>query len=416
MARFAESSGRDINVSYPYAWRYRDYVIDSVNRDKPYNQFIREQIAGDLLPFRDDKDRAEKLTATAFLAVGSRALNEMNPRQFALDQADEQIDAVFQATMGLTVACARCHDHKFDPISQKDYTAVAGIFLSTKTLYGVPGLQQGRNAAKPLALPEDAGLAKVSSPISKTEIQQLIARYDEMNREMEEMRVERFRMIQQANSSGTQPTQDVQRDFVRRQALERQKGIVEAKLMEYDDDGNPLALSMGVVDKTSATSAPSFARFVSRDIRDRSGFDSITDSPFFARGDLEMAGDKIPRGVPSLFGNADQVSIPADTSGRLQLADWIVDEQNPLTARVAVNRIWNWLIGQGIVAGVDNFGTTGNEPSHPALLDYLSKKFQSHWSVKQIVREIVLSATYQQASTFDEGKQPSIRTMLSSGE
>jgi mono/diheme cytochrome c family protein len=407
VARFAESSGRDINITYPYAWRYRDYVIDSVNQDKPYDDFIREQLAGDLLPSKNDRDRASKLTATGLLAVGSRALNEMNPRQFALDQADEQIDTVFQATMGLTVACARCHDHKFDPIPQKDYTAVAGIFLSTKTLYGVPGLQQGRNAAKPLALPEEANLPHILPSIAKSEVQQMVARYREITGEMEEMQQERIRMFREMQSKGGSPTPDIQRDVVRRQALERQKGQVESKLMEYDDNGNPVALAMGVLDKPRGSSTnftPPFARFVGRDMRDRTPFDAITDSPFFARGDLEMAGDKIPRGVPNLFGTAAGVKIPSDSSGRLELANWIVDPKNPMTSRVAVNRVWNWLLGQGLVTSVDNFGTTGSEPSHPELLDYLASRFRKHWSTKTLVREIVLTATYRQASTFDEAK------------
>jgi hypothetical protein len=398
VARFAESSGRDINISYPYAWRYRDYVIDSFDRDKPYDQFLVEQLAGDLLPYQNSQDQAEKLVATGFLAVGSRALNEMNPRQFALDQADEQIDAVFQATMGLTVACARCHDHKFDPIPQKDYTAVAGIFLSTKTLYGVPGLQQGRNSAKPLALPDDAKLPHVLAAVPKKSIDDMVQNFDEITREMDEMRRERFQQMAQSGNSV-----DLQREVRRRQTLERQKGNLEARLMEYDDSGRPVALTMGVLDKPAVSNASTpFPRFVSRDFRGRTGFETISDSPFFARGELDLAGDKIPRGVPNILGNADQVTLNPSSSGRLELAQWIVDRNNPMTARVAVNRIWNWLIGQGIVASVDNFGTTGNQPTHPALLDYLAKSFQENWSTKALVRQIVLSATYQQASTFHE--------------
>ncbi len=400
VARYAESTGRDINVSTPYAWRYRDYVIDSFNKDKSYSQFLREQVAGDLLDHRDSKEEAEHLIATGLLAVGSRAINEMNPRQFALDQADEQIDTVFQATMGLTVACARCHDHKFDPIPQKDYTAVAGIFLSTKTLFGVPSVRQTRVTAKPLGLPADANLAVTAKPISKAGVEDLLARLKDVQGEMEEMRQELFRSMQ---GNGNNPSMDAQRQLQRRFALESQKGQLESRIMEYDDDGNPVPLAMAVIDKPATSNSNQYTRYVSRDFRNRSsGFESITDSPFFSRGDLEMAGDTVARGVPSLFGNAQNVSIPSNTSGRLQLADWIVDPSNPMTTRVAVNRVWNWLIGQGLVTSVDNFGTTGSTPSHPELLDYLAKKFQSHWSTKKLVREIVMSATYQQSSAHQE--------------
>ncbi len=128
VARFAESTGKDINLAFPHAWRYRDYVIAAFNKDKPYDQFLREQIAGDLLPAKDDKQRAEQLVATGFLAIGTKSVNQANPRQFALDLADEQIDTVSQGLLGVTAACARCHDHKFDPIPQRDYYATGGHF------------------------------------------------------------------------------------------------------------------------------------------------------------------------------------------------------------------------------------------------------------------------------------------------
>ncbi len=120
VARYAESSGREFNVAYPNAWRYRNWVIEAINQDMPYDQFLTKQIAGDLIAAKNDLDKANNLIATGFLALGSKPLNERNPRQFAVDQADEQIDATFQASMGLTFACARCHDHKFDPVSQRD--------------------------------------------------------------------------------------------------------------------------------------------------------------------------------------------------------------------------------------------------------------------------------------------------------
>ena len=169
VARFAESSGKDVNIAFPHAWRYRDYVIAAFNADKPFDQFIREQIAGDLLPSKDQKEQAELLVATGFLAIGTKGLNEMNPRQFALDVADEQIDAVSQAVLGLTVSCARCHDHKFDPIPQRDYYALAGIFLSTETRYGTAQGIQNRHGAELIELPTSAGAQTLNKTLPPEE-------------------------------------------------------------------------------------------------------------------------------------------------------------------------------------------------------------------------------------------------------
>ncbi len=180
VARFAETTGRDVNVTMPEAWRYRDYVIDAFHADKPFDQFIREQIAGDLLPDSGDADRAKKLIATGFLAVGPKPLNGTDPRQFAVDLADEQIDTVSQAFMGMTVSCARCHDHKFDPISQKDYTALAGILLSTETRFGTVGGVQGRNASTLVEIPASAGLKKIDRRVDPAVYAQKKAEYDKI--------------------------------------------------------------------------------------------------------------------------------------------------------------------------------------------------------------------------------------------
>lgn len=153
VARYGESSGKEVNMTYPQAWRYRDYVIDAFNEDKPYDCFVREQVAGDLLPIDGDEEWQTNLTATGFLALGPKGLNERNPRQFALDVADEQIDTTTQAVLGITVACARCHDHKSDPIPTTDYYALSGIFQSTQTFFGTVNAATNRRGTKLLELP-----------------------------------------------------------------------------------------------------------------------------------------------------------------------------------------------------------------------------------------------------------------------
>ncbi|MDB6137996.1 MAG: Protein of unknown function (DUF1553)/Protein of unknown function (DUF1549)/Planctomycete, partial [Verrucomicrobiaceae bacterium] len=147
VARYAESSGKEVNILYPHAWRYRDYVVDSFNKDKPYDQFIREQIAGDLLKFDNKRQQAEQIIATGFLAIGPKSHNQRDRRQFTMDVVDEQIDTISQSMLGLTLACARCHDHKFDPVGQRDYYALAGIFLSTDTLFGTHRALQNNQAS-----------------------------------------------------------------------------------------------------------------------------------------------------------------------------------------------------------------------------------------------------------------------------
>ena len=150
VARYAESSGKETNVVYPFAWRYRDYVIAASNKDKPYDQFVKEQLAGDLLSSKNDTEKAEHLIATGYLAIGSKSHNERNPRQFQLDLADEQIDAFSQGMLGVTISCARCHDHKFDPIPTKDYYAIAGIFASTETKCGTTCRRSWISRANPM--------------------------------------------------------------------------------------------------------------------------------------------------------------------------------------------------------------------------------------------------------------------------
>ena len=162
VARFAESSGKT-NFTYPQAWRYRDWAIASFNADKPYDRFVREQIAGDLLPADDDRSRAEQIIATGFLALGSKAHDAENRGQYSLDVIDEQIEASTRAFLGLTVACARCHDHKMDPIPQRDYYALSGIFRSTQTCSGtLAGVFPNFNASPLIELPPGAGAPRPS--------------------------------------------------------------------------------------------------------------------------------------------------------------------------------------------------------------------------------------------------------------
>jgi hypothetical protein len=360
IARFAESSGRASNFAYPHAWRYRDYVIAAFNADKPYDRFIREQLAGDLLTAKDDNDKAELTIATGFLAIGPKSLDERNPRQFQMDVADEQIDATFQAFQALTVACARCHDHKFDPIPQKDYYAVAGIFRSTETCYGTIRLIQSNHPAPLISLPKGAEVTVALEPLSAD-------RKSSIDKQIQDLK------DQSSKLTGT--TQDT---FLQRLFINNRTSVLQAQLDLYESDGTPKNLAMGV-----------------RDSRIPSDANVLT------RGEVSQPAERVSRGFPQVL-TSKQPRIRSG-SGRLELADFIASPDNPLTARVMANRTWLHLIGKGVVATPDNFGANGLPPTDQALLDNLALTFiDNGWSVKKLIRTIVLSRTYQLSSQFNE--------------
>ena len=400
VARYAESSGKDVNLAYPAAWRYRDYVIDAFNADKPFDQFIREQVAGDLLPAGSDRQRAENLVATGFLALGPKGLNEQNPRQFHLDLADEQIDTVSQAFLGLTVACARCHDHKFDPVSQREYYALAGVFLSTDTRYGTPSGLQNRHPTPLLELPAGAGALVLEQTLAAEERRRMEKQLAEARQEMEASVRERF---------GNRNEPPDPRKQARLLVLATQIGMLESELGAFDPAGRARPLAMGAVDLPASTAdipapATPFERLRQRFLGRPPEYAIIGDSAFHVRGEVGQPGEKVPRAFPAVLRPAAS-AIPPGTSGRLEFAEALVAEANPLTSRVFVNRVWHWIFGSGLVSTPDNFGTSGRAPSHPELLDHLAWEFRRDgWSVKRLVRRLVLSRTYQLDSVFDEGR------------
>jgi hypothetical protein len=379
VARYADSVGKTRNVPFPYAWRYRNYVIDSFNQDKPYNKFLQEQIAGDLLPHKSDSDREENLIATGFLALGSMDLNERDNEQFMLDRIDDQMDTLSRATMGLTLACARCHDHKFDPISQNDYYAVAGIFNSTATMSGTQNRQGGsKQYFQPSLL---VGLDKIHTPSKPNS-------NNESNRERIGSLRAKLEEIQSQAKIGNLSKAD------------------RAELKErYVRLRNQLeALSQGSNDAAKAKSAKAkkskYQDNVEIDPKAKLAMAAIEgevdDLALRVRGEPDIKGDVIPRGFPVVFKNVPAPRLTDNSSGRRELATWLTSREHPLTSRVMVNRIWAHLMGRGIVETVDNFGVSGAAPTHPQLLDHLASRFvDGGWSIKTMIRNIVLSRTYR---------------------
>jgi hypothetical protein len=402
VARYAESSGKDVNIAYPHAWRYRDYVIAAFNEGTPFDQFIREQIAGDLLPATNDQQRAKQLVATGFLAIGVKSHNEQNPVQFHLDLADEQIDTMSQAILGMTISCARCHDHKFDPIPQRDYYALAGVFLSTDTRFGTALGVQNRRASELIKLPEGASVPVIAKRMSADERARKERRLGELRKELAEG-------IRERAAAGNRPRDGANQ--LQRLRSVQEIGLLEAELKAFDENGTANALAMGAVDLPATGPAGLFGRMDRRRVtanpvamfRERQRarpqqFAAVGDARLYARGDVDKPGEKVPRGFPAAL-SAQDIAIQGG-SGRLELAEWLTSDANPLAARVFVNR--TWLFGRGFVESCDNFGTTGMKPSNQALLDTLAVRFvASGWNVKALIREIVLSRAYGLSSTYD---------------
>lgn len=360
VARYAESTGPSRNIPYPHAWKYRDYVIDAVNRDVPFDRYIQEQVAGDLLPSATAAERDRLLIATGFLALGAKDVNQRFKVRFTMDNVDEQIDTLTRSTLALTVSCARCHDHKFDPIPVTDYYALAGIFTSTDNGAGVRSKMGGAG----LEYYDPKMLAKLGPalpPVDSEKVKHLEAEIAVAKEKWEAIR---------GTPEGLKPAADgrpTQRPY--RLKLESLQG----ELLALTD--------------------PASFGYAAHGLREGK---VIADTEVRIRGEAERLGPAVSRGFLTAVSILNTSKINPTQSGRLELAQWLTSPQNPLTSRVIVNRIWQHLFGQGIVKTVDNFGVNGDRPSHPELLDYLAKQFINNgWSVKKLVREVALSHTYR---------------------
>lgn len=367
VARYGESTGPSRNIPYPHAWKYRDYVLDAVNRDVPFDRFIQEQVAGDLLPAEGDAERDRLLTATGFLALGVKDVNQRFKVRFQMDNVDEKIDTVSRSVLALTVSCARCHDHKFDPIPTTDYYSLAGIFTSTDDGAGVRNKMGGGG----LDYYDPTNLVRLSSntpPPPAEEVAALQAKVEAAKKEWDDIRGTPEGLKRGPNG------QPVQRPF--RVKYERLQG----QLLELTD---PAARGEAVHGAREAA--------------------VIADTPVRIRGEAERLGPAVPRGFLTTFAVPGAPAVDPAHSGRLELARWLTSPANPLTPRVVVNRAWLHLFGRGIVVTADNFGSTGDKPSHPELLDYLAARFVADgWSQKKLIRTLVLSHAYQLGSEAPE--------------
>jgi hypothetical protein len=505
VVRFSESTGGGRTMILPDSWRYRDYVIESLNADKPYDRFLTEQIAGDLLPDTDPKIRRENLIATTYLALGPSNYELQDKELLRMEVIDEQVDTVGRTFLSMTLGCARCHDHMFDPISAKDYYALAGIFHSTKTvehsnvskwlLADLPPVNEEEanllaahtdyrrrfDAAKKAIKDAEDALAKLKSDdslrdgivvddddgdtsvtktgewVASTIVKKWVGKgylHDRTGTdglreitftpELPESGPYEVR-VAYCGGAGRSTSVPV---TVRHDGGETTVNIDQSKTPSIDglltkvgifefSKGKPCSVTVSnkgkadgvviadavqwlpakkVVDTRteideerealnkrieklhkelkevvkSETKKPALQTMTVRD-EAKPG-----DCHLSINGNVHEPGDVIPRSFPEVIQTRYQAEFTDASSGRLELAKWLTAEDHPLTARVMVNRIWKHLIGSGIVQTPDNFGSTGMAPTHPELLDSLALQFiENGWSIKSMVREIVLSRSYR---------------------
>jgi mono/diheme cytochrome c family protein len=371
VVRFAETNSFERDGVKANAWRYRDYVIRSFNDDKPYGQFIREQLAGDELP----EVTTDSIIATGYYRLGLWDDEPADPLQARYDELDDIVATTSQVFLGLTVNCARCHDHKIDPIPQADYYRLLAFFHDIQS-YGVRSDQRSFNQTE------------ISSPEIAAAHQKLDAQKRQVESQLtgiEQRGIEQMSAEDQRNSEGR-----------------GRAALLKEKLQDYLNDADwrrygQLQAEMARLNATKLPpreSALSLARCLVKP----------PPTHILMRGNAHVAGDEVQPGFPAIFAQSDPVipapSPEAKSSGRRSvLANWIASPGNMLTARVMANRVWQHHFGRGIVRSTNNFGYLGDPPTHPELLDWLAQAFvDGGWRFKPLHKLIVMSSTYRMSS------------------
>jgi hypothetical protein len=433
VARYADSWGHIHDDDNPNAWRFRDYVIRAFNEDKPYDRFIVEQLAGDEV----EEVTHDTLIATGFHRIGPRVLfrEKQNPH-YRYDYLDDMIGTTSRAFLGLTVSCARCHDHKFDPITQLDYYRMMAVFfpyIDYDHPLAPPEVIAGHEARRAAIEPKIRALTRqvreIEEPYREAAFQRKLNTYPEdvrvAVRTPEEERTPGQKLIaaQMLSIRNTVARQIVLSDADRaaRAALQKKLRELRAQLPE----SLPVAAGIRDGDYRFTPDGPGDTPVPGTTAkRIRPDFEgSFVPQPgkpyqpppcYFPALAEPGKGKPIEPGFLSVITGGGPAKIPALPEGRLSsgrrraLAEWVASPENPLTARVMVNRIWHHHFGRGIVATPSNFGKMGSPPSHPELLDWLATEFiRQRWSVKRMHRLIMTSQTYRMASAFD---RPANRT------
>ncbi|QDV81118.1 DUF1553 domain-containing protein [Planctomycetes bacterium TBK1r] len=501
----------------PEAWRYRDYLIWSYANDRPFDQMIRDQIAGDLLACDDITETQQRAIATGFLALGNSNLEDQDKTKLEFDHIDEQLETIGRAFLAQTIGCARCHDHKFDPIPTRDYYALAGIMRSTtplkhanlskwiekplpldpsdeahyravqsradvvaaelKTLQSLETGNAGKDtrmvSVDSLAgvVMDDADASYVGAWTESTFVKPYVGagyRHDgttgqgskSVTFDPVDLPTGRYEVRMSYTSHDNRATNAIVKVFSANESTkvrvnqrrrppidglwislgvfpfekegqsfvivsnENADGCVIVDAIQFlPIDGQPAAAKTSADAKADDVDLAAVAarrkelsaelKQLQSELNRRPKYLTVSESEpreeiaVRVRGNVHQLGDTVRRGFLTAIGPAQRYAdrIGTDGSGRVELAEWIADPSNPLTARVYANRVWSWLMGEGLVATENNFGTTGESPSHPELLDTLAGTLIEHgWSTKSLVRTIVCSDTYRRAVTADPAR------------
>src|SRR5262245_37065016 len=378
VVRYADTAGDNSDYPIPQMVKFRDWVIAAINRDMPYDQFVTEQLAGDLLPATGGADRYAKLIATGYLANARRFGSYEEERYPWHLTIEDTIDNLGRTFLGLTINCARCHDHKFDPLSQEDYYALYGFFSSTR--YPRPGIELDKVQRDfvPLAPVDQAAAAEARR---KDRLAELAAKVKALTTE---------------KSAADKALKEAEKADEK----ERKEKIAEAK-KRVDDLTAKIKAAKKDQEDFEKVPFPFDTAYAVVEGKTE-GKRKVGNACVQIKGDPERLGREVPRRFPTVLGGQG-LAPDAKGSGRLELAKWITDRKNPLTARVMVNRIWQYHFGRAIVPTPSHFGKPGPPPSHPELLDYLASQFvDSGWSAKAMHRRIMLSRAYQLSSQDDE--------------
>ena len=526
VSRFAESMSLR-GILLKHAWRYRDYVIEAFNEDRPYDQFLAQQLAGDLLKSASVDEQRRNLVATTFLMMGDTLLENQNKSQLDMDFVDEQLDVIGKGLLAQTITCARCHDHKFDPIPTHDYYAMAGIL---KNIQGLKHSNVSSFMEVPLPLSDEAQReleihnssvvrlqseintlkAKLKPQSSKTfpkivaasSLPGIVVDDDDVKvvgkwtHSVHSKHYIGKRYIHDANKGKGNKTlsfipklpadgdyevrfafsygdgrasnvpvtvfsaageKTIIVDMCKAPPLEGRfislgtfrfeaneksyvfisnkgtNGVLTADAVQFLPVGDGTKVADTQASKARGNLAAAEQKTLKKSMEKLTAdlaalrkqqptramvMSAIerakpTDLKIHIRGSIDNLGASAPRGVLQVANYGPAPKMPTGSSGRLELAHWIVDPANPLTSRVMANRVWHWLIGAGLVRTVDNFGTTGESPSHPELLDHLAVQFvQQGWSVKKLIRTIVLSRTYRLSSVRGEQQEDAENRLL----
>ena len=392
VVRYADTNGFELDADRTHAWRYRDYIIDSFNRDKPYDQFIKEQIAGDEM-FPNNK---EALIATGYLRAGQEHLvsGNIDPEVSREEVLTEIATSVGQTFLGLTVNCARCHNHKFDPILQADYYRLQAVFGGAKgkdveiaTPEEKAAWETADKAYKARLKPVEDALTALAKPYEDRIIEEKLATLDPKLQAAwkvpKDKRTDEQKVLAENANSQVEPTWDI---------------VVAAMTPEDREKRAKLRVQLHEVEATEPDPLPTAYAYVNTGEPAPQAF-------VLRMGDPHNPLDPVVPAVPTVL--KASYEIPTTPVGRrTALANWLVSANNPLTARVMANRIWQFRMGTGIVRTPNDFGVMGDRPSNKPLLDWLASEFTAKgWSIKTLDRMIVLSSVYQQSAAPDKARE-----------